>query len=169
LAILDQAGTQCIADANRRAAENLKKKLSVMNPGKPAPSLPFQDKDGKAVSLSDFKGKYIYLNFWTTLCTTCTQEMTLIPDLKKSYGGKIVFISISVDKKPETMQNFLKKNPKWDWTFLFCDNYKKAKEEFNVLTVPTYYLIDPRGNVLKAPAGNPVESEPTLMEIKKKK
>ena len=147
-----------------------------MNPGKPAPSLAFQDKDGKAVSLADFKGKYVYLNFWATWCASCTQEMMLIAELKKTYAGRIVFVSVSVDKKSETMNNFLKKNPKLDpdkngkdWIFLYCDDYKKAKEEFHVLTVPTYYLIDPKGNVLQSPAGNPIDIEPALMEIKKRK
>src|ERR1035437_4640260 len=112
LTILDQASKQCIAEENRRSAENLKKKLSVMNVGKPAPNLTFQDKDGKTVSLSDLNGKYVYLNFWATWCSSCTQEMMLIPELKKMYGSKITFISISVDKKPGAMKNFLKKNPK---------------------------------------------------------
>jgi thiol-disulfide isomerase/thioredoxin len=169
LEILDQASKQCKAEENRRSAENLKKKLSVMNIGKPAPAMYFQDKDGKPVVLGDFKGKYIYLNFWASWCSSCTQEMMLIPELKKIYGSKITFVSISVDKKPEAMKNFLKKNQKIDWPFLYCDNYKKAKEEFNVLTVPTYYLIDPKGNILKSPAGNPQDIEPAFIQIKKKK
>src|ERR1035437_3423377 len=168
LSILDQASKQCKAEENRRSAENLKKKLSVMNVGKPAPSITFQDKDGKTVSLSDLNGKYVYLNFWATWCSSCTQEMMLIPELKKMYGSKITFISISVDKKPGAMKNFLKKNPKLDWTFLYCDNYKKTKDEFNVLTVPTYYLIDPKGNVFKSPAGKPQDIDPTFIQIKKK-
>ena len=95
--------------------------------------------------------------------------MTLIPELKKMYGSKITFISISVDKKSDAMKNFMKKNPKMDWTFLYCDNYKKAKEEFNVLTVPTYYLIDPKGNAFKSPADKPQDIEPLFIQIKKKK
>lgn len=176
LAILDQATTQCKAVENRRAAENLKRKLSVMLVGKPAPALSFQDMAGKAVSLADFKGKYIYVNFWATWCSSCTQDMTLIPELKKSYGGKIIFVSISVDKNPETVKNFLKKNPKLSpekngsgWVFLTSDNYKKVKEEFNVLTVPTYYLIDTKGNVLRSPAATPADIEPDLMKIKQRK
>ncbi|MBI4946499.1 MAG: TlpA family protein disulfide reductase [Bacteroidetes bacterium] len=176
LAILDQAATQCKAGENRRSAENLKKKFSVMNTGNPAPTLPFQDMDGKTISLSDFKGKYVYLNFWTTWCSSCTQEMMMIPELKKIYGNKIAFVSISVDKKPESMKNFLKKNSKLDhdkngagWKFLYCDNYKKAKEEFNVLTVPTYFLIDPKGNILQSPADKPQDIDTTFIQIKKKK
>lgn len=168
LAILEQAGKQCKADENRRAAENLKKKLSVMNVGKQAPLVYFQDVNGKSVSLASYLGKYVYLNFWASWCESCTQEMALIPELKKMYGSKITFVSISADKNMDAMKNFVKKNPKMDWNFLYCDNYKKAKEEFNVLTVPTYYLIDPKGNVLKSPASSPVDIEPLFLKIKKK-
>ncbi|MEK6616345.1 MAG: TlpA disulfide reductase family protein [Bacteroidota bacterium] len=169
VAILEQASKQCKAKENQRSAENLKKKLSVMNVGKPVPQLLFQDVNGKTVSLSEFKGKYVYLNFCASWCSSCMQEMMLIPELKKMYGSKITFVSVSVDKKTDAMKNFLKKNPKLDWTFLYCDNFKKAKEEFNVLTVPTYYLIDPKGNVLTSPAGKPQDIEPTFIQIKKKK
>jgi thiol-disulfide isomerase/thioredoxin len=168
LAILEQAGRQCKTETDKRTALNLKKKLSVMNIGKPAPSLAFLDMNGKTVALSNFKGKYIYLNFWASWCTSCEQEMSLIPELKKMYGSKIAFVSISVDKNIDAMKNFVKKNPKLDWIFLYCDDYKKAKEEFNVLTVPTYYLIDPKGNVFRSPADRPQDIEPTFTRIKKK-
>ena len=168
ISILEQASKQCKADENKKSAENLRKKLSVMNIGKQIPLVYFQDVNGKSVSLSNFTGKYIYLNFWASWCSSCTQEMTLIPELKKIYGNKITFISISVDKKSDAMKNFQKKNPKMDWTFLYCDNYKKAKEEFNVLTVPTYYLIDPKGNVVKSPAEKPQGIESLFIKIKKK-
>ncbi|MBI4929990.1 MAG: TlpA family protein disulfide reductase [Bacteroidetes bacterium] len=175
LAILEQASKQCKSEANRRSAENLKKKLSVMNVGKPAPQLFFQNMDGKSVSLSNFKGKYVYLTFWASWSATSTQELTLIPELKKLYGSKITFVSICIDKKQETMKVFLQKNPKLDtgkngagWNFLYCDNYKKAKEEFNVLAVPTYFMLDPKGNVYKSPAPNPIDIEPVFIKIKKK-
>ena len=175
LAILEQASKKCKPEANRKSSENLLKKLSVMNTGKPAPQMQFINEKGESVYLSDYKGKYLYVNFWASWCTSCIQEMTLIPELKKMYGNKIRFISISFDKSPEEMKNFLKKNPKLNsekngpgWIFLYCDNYKKAKEGFNVLTVPTYYLIDPKGNVFKSPAANPIDVEPVFMKIKKK-
>ena len=157
---LEQALKECKSEANRRSAENIKKKLSVMNIGKPAPAALFQDINGKAVSLANFKGKYIYLNFWASWCSSCSQDMSLIPELKKLYGSKITFISISVDKNADAMKSFLKKNPKLGWVFLYCDDYKKAKEDFNVLTVPAYYLIDPKGNVLKSPAPSPSDRKP---------
>ncbi len=175
LALLEQAEKQCKSATNRESAENIYKKLSVMNPGKPVSAMGFLNSDGKQVSLSDFKGKYVYLTFWTSWSAASTQEMTLIPDLKKLYGNKIAFISICLDKSQETMNNFLKKNAHlsadksgYGWTFLYCDNYKKVKEEFNVLTVPAYFMLDPKGNVFKSPAPGPSEIEPVFIKIKKK-
>ncbi|MBI3502812.1 MAG: TlpA family protein disulfide reductase [Bacteroidetes bacterium] len=168
LSILEQAEKECKSPENKKAAENLRKKLSVMNIGKPAPVFYFQNINGKEVSLADCLGKFVYINFWASWCASCTQEMMLIPELKKIYGNKITFVSISVDKNIDAMKNFLKKNPKMDWTFLYCNDYKKAKEEFKVLTVPTYYMLDPKGNVFKSPADKPQDIEPTFIRIKKK-
>jgi len=168
LVILEQAGKECRSEANRKSAENLRKKLSVMAVGKPVSQMSLQNMDGNPVLLSIFKGRYVYLTFWTSWSSSSTQELTLIPELKKLYGSKISFVSICVDKKAETMKNFLKKNSKLDWTFLYCDNYKKAKEEFNVLTVPAYFLIDPKGNVFKSPAPAPADIVPLFTKIKKK-
>lgn len=168
LSILEQAAKQCKAEENRRSAENLRKKISVMAVGKPVSQISFQNMDGKPVLLSKFKGKYMYLTFWTSWSSSSTQELTLIPELKKLYGSKIYFVSVCIDKNSETMKTFLKKNPKLDWNFLYCDNYKKAKEEFNVLSVPAYFLIDPKGNVFKSPAPSPSDIEPVFTKIKKK-
>jgi thiol-disulfide isomerase/thioredoxin len=168
LLIVEQAAKECKAEENKRAAENLRKKLSVMLVGKPIPVFYFQNVNGKEVSLADYLGKYVYINFWASWCSSCTQEMMLMAELKKLYGNKIYFVSISVDKNIDAMKNFLSKNPKLDWTFLYCNDYKKAKEEFNVLTIPNYYMLDPKGNVFKSPADSPQNIEPTFIRIKKK-
>lgn len=168
-AIFEQAAKECKVEENRKTAANILKRMNTMKPGTPAPPFSFQDKNGKLISLSDFKGKYVYLNFWATWCSSCIQEMMVIPELKKLYGNKIEFVSISVDKKPDLMRKFLLKNLQFDWIFLYGSNFRMLKEEYNVLTVPTYYLIDPKGNVVKSPALKPQYIEPDFIQIKKKK
>lgn len=168
LAILEQAEKECKSPQNRKSAENLRKKLAKMSVGSPLPDMKFTNQKGKIVSLSDFKGRHLYINFWASWCTSCTQELMLFPELKKRYGNKITFISISSDKNPETMKNFLKKNPGFDWNFLYPDDYKKMKQEFNLITIPTYLLADPNGNILKYPAEKPQNIEPAFIGIKKK-
>ncbi|GGE29501.1 TlpA family protein disulfide reductase [Streptococcus himalayensis] len=64
--------------------------------GKEAPAFTIKDKDGKDVSLADFKGKKVYLNLWASWCGPCKQE---IPELEKVYQGlkekdDLVFLSV---------------------------------------------------------------------------
>ncbi|MFH1004614.1 MAG: TlpA disulfide reductase family protein [Bacteroidota bacterium] len=174
--ILNLASKECKSEMNRRTASNLLKKITCMKVGTKSPEFLLPDEKGKMISLYDFKGKYVYVMFWASWCISCIQEMMLIPELKKLYGGKIAFVSISLDKKFDLMKKFLDKNPKInpdknekDWTFLYCTNYPKIKKDYNVLTVPTYYLIDMKGNIFKAPADNPASIEPLFYQIKKKK
>lgn len=172
-AILQQATILCKAKENRKAAENIMNRIFIMAVGKPLPETKFLTTEGDSISLDKFKGKYLYINFWASWCQSCAAEISLIPDLKKEYGGKIMFISISVDKKVEDMNNFLKKNPKFkpdrNRVFLYCDNFKQTKEDFKLLSVPTYYLADPKGIILKSPAANPIDIEPLFNEIKRKR
>lgn len=168
LAILEQAEKECKSPQNRKSAENLRKKLSRMNVGSKVPDIKFRNQKGKIVSLSDFKGKYLYINFWASWCISCTQELALFPELKKNHGNKITFISVSVDKIFETMKNFLKKNPEYDWYFLHANDHKEMKQEFNLISVPAYLLVDPNGNILKYPAEKPQNIEPVFIGIKKK-
>lgn len=175
-ALVEQASNQCITETNRKTANNLLRRLTKMKTGTKAPDFFLSDISGKIFSPDDFSGKYVYINFWASWCSSCIQEMMLIPELKKIYGAKISFVSISVDKKMSDMKNFLAKNPKLNpekvgagWTFLYCNNYRKMKEDYNVLTVPTYYLLDPKGNILKSPADKPQDMEPTFIQITKKK
>lgn len=168
LNILEQAAKECKSEHNRRSAENLGKKLARMNVGNPAPGVAFTNDKGKTVSLADYKGRYLYVNFWASWCSSCTQEMMLLPELKKLYGNKITFISISMDKNLEQMKNFLAKNPKLDWNFLYCNDPTKVKQEFNLLAIPAYLLVDPKGNIVKFPAEKPQNAEPVFLRIKKK-
>jgi thiol-disulfide isomerase/thioredoxin len=168
LAVLEQAKMQCISPMNKKSASYLKDKLSVMAVGTIPSQINFEDKDGNLISLSKYAGKYIYITFWTSWSSISTQELTLLPELKKQFGNKIVFVSICLDKRKEPMLAFINKNPKYDWNFLYCNNYKKVKEQFKVLTVPTYYFLDQKGKVLLSPAPGPTDIEPVFIKIKKK-
>lgn len=68
----------------------------VQTAKKPAPAFKLKNKKGKIVSLSDYKGKKVYINVWATWCGPCMQE---IPGLKKvyqAYKGKKNFVFLSV-------------------------------------------------------------------------
>ena len=79
-------------------------KLAVVTP-KPPPAKTFVDADGKAVSLSDFKGQVLVVNLWATWCAPCKVEMPTLAALQKAYEGQPVkVVAISVDKDDKTTE-----------------------------------------------------------------
>ncbi len=154
VAMLEQVIAKSKIEEHKKIAENLLTSFSKLGVGKPAPDFTLVDKNGKQVSLSDFKGKYVYLDFWATWCVPCLQEMKVVPELHKAYHDKIVFVSISIDEDIDKMKKFLEKNPKYEWVFLHTGK-SKLKDDYEIRTVPSYFLIGPDGKFVESPAERP--------------
>lgn len=60
-----------------------------------------RDLAGKSVSLSDFRGKAVLINFWTTWCPACVSEMPALVALEQKYHGQLVILGISMDYVPD--------------------------------------------------------------------
>ena len=75
------------------------KKFAKTIPKHPAPEFQLKNEKGEIVSLRDFQGKYVYIDFWATWCVPCIKEMTIMPALQEKYGPVIEFVSISIDAK----------------------------------------------------------------------
>lgn len=101
------------------------------------------------VSLEDFKGQIVILNFWATWCPPCRQEMPefneMDAELKKS--GKAVLLTVNLtDGRRETkakVAKFMESN-KYDFRVLL-DSEGKAANIFNIRGVPTTIIIDRNG------------------------
>ena len=102
------------------------------------------DTYGKSVRLSDFRGKWVLVNFWATWCPPCLEEL---PALEKLYEeGKLVVIGIAVSyQRPGEVLDFLKKNPIPYPVVLGDDD---IVEKFGDLdTLPTSFLYSPDGKL----------------------
>jgi len=71
---------------------------------RPVPSADFElhSLEGKPVRLSDFRGKVVLMNFWTTWCSACVGEMPALVALQKKHGDKLVIIGVSLDYVPDS-------------------------------------------------------------------
>lgn len=71
---------------------------------RPVPSADFQlhTLEGKLVRLSDYRGKVVLINFWTTWCTACVGEMPALVALQKKHGDQLVIIGVSLDYVPDS-------------------------------------------------------------------
>jgi thiol-disulfide isomerase/thioredoxin len=61
-------------------------------------NLPFKDRDGKKVKVSDHRSKIVVLNFWATWCVPCREEMPMLVEAEKKYAPRgVVFLAVSID------------------------------------------------------------------------
>ena len=166
--ILERISSTSKIEKHQAIAGNVLRSFSKLQPGAPAPAFSLKDKTGKQINLSDFDGKYVYLDFWATWCSPCLQELKLMVELQKKYGDKIVFISITTDEDSTLLKKFLLKNPKYDWLFLQGDAHVKA--DYEIQSIPSYFLINTFGKLEQSPALRPSEMiEATFSELTRKK
>ncbi|MBV9696654.1 MAG: TlpA family protein disulfide reductase, partial [Gammaproteobacteria bacterium] len=80
--------------------------------GGPAPQFTLGSRDGKEVSLTQFHGQVVMLNFWASWCGPCRQEMPLLEGIYKKYG-KMGFVLLGVNVEPDSQaaQEWLKQTP----------------------------------------------------------
>jgi thiol-disulfide isomerase/thioredoxin len=118
------------------------------------PSLDFKLKDlnGKEVSLSDFKGKKVFLNFWASWCPPCKAEM---PDIEKLYNetndSDLVILAINLGESKNDVTSFLEDN-KYSFPVLL-DSNQTISEQYNIQYIPTSFFIDADGNIIKTKTG----------------
>jgi thiol-disulfide isomerase/thioredoxin len=102
--------------------------------------------DGRAVSLADFKGKVVLINFWATWCGPCREEMPAIIALHKKYKDRgLVVLSIASDDTPEPVDALLKDNPLPFTVIYGTDDMKRT---YAVNALPTTVLIDKSGQIV---------------------
>lgn len=111
-----------------------------------------KDLNGKEVSLSDFKGKKVFLNFWASWCRPCNSEM---PDIEKLYietkDSDLVILAVNLGENKDTVQNYTKANK---YTFnVLLDIDQNVGRQYNVTAIPTSYFIDKDGNIISTVKG----------------
>lgn len=156
LAILQQINTDSKIPEHQRIAQNILNSFSKIHKGATAAYFELPDKTGHTHSLDELRSKkYVYILFFDANCTSCLQQMKVIPSLKKEYGSRIEFVSISLDKSNTYFKKFCLENPKYDWVFLFDNSGTQLKNNYEIKSLPAYFLIDPEGKFVQAPAESP--------------
>jgi cytochrome c biogenesis protein CcmG/thiol:disulfide interchange protein DsbE len=117
----------------------------VVAAGDTAPDFTITADGGRTVSLANFGGKVLVLNFWATWCPPCVEETPSLSQFAAQYAGKgVVVLAVSVDRDEKAYRKFLEK---YKPAFLTARE-DKLHGEYGTFMYPESYVIDAKGKVV---------------------
>jgi thiol-disulfide isomerase/thioredoxin len=136
-------------------------KKMLLASGKFAPPFTCKDVTGKEVSLCDFKGKIVYLDFWATGCGPCRHEYPYLVKLQSEYKDKnVVFVSISIDNDYQEWKKYvIEKKIEGITLFKGMGYESELARTYQLVGVPTFILIDKQGRIVDSAPPRPSSSE----------
>lgn len=110
----------------------------------------FEDVEGKKVTLGDFKGKYVLLDFWGTGCSPCIAEMPYFHALEQRLKGEqIAFVSVALQREKSSWLYFLKEHQLSDNQFVMPDlNKNPIWDKIGLSGIPRFVLVGPDSKVI---------------------
>lgn len=131
--------------------------------GQAAPSFSLPSQSG-SVSLEDFRGKTVLLNFWASWCPPCVCEMPSLEMFKKYMEGKnFQVLAVSVDEGGwRDIEAFLKNTPVT--LKILSDAKGDVASQYGTYQLPETYLIDPKGKVIKKYVGPEAWMSPAIIQ-----
>ena len=112
----------------------------------------FENLEGNKVSLSDYRGKKVFLNFWASWCGPCRLEMPDIEKLHKELNPEeAVILAVNIGEDRSTVSKFLRDN---NLTFATAlDVFSASPSKYNLRGIPTTFIIDEEGYILSQYSG----------------
>lgn len=113
----------------------------------PAPQFTLADLDGNNVSLSDFAGNVVVLNFWATWCPACRMEIPHMIELQNKYQGEgVKIVGVSLDQGgAKVVKPFYDKNK---LNYLMLIGTEQVVKDFGgIYGIPTTFIIDQKGTI----------------------
>ncbi|MCF8463993.1 MAG: redoxin domain-containing protein [Flavobacteriales bacterium] len=149
------------------AAKNIAAKHEKLAKGKQAPEIVFKTVDGVEKHLSDFEGTHVFLELTDAKNGYCQRETHVIPNLKEEFKN-IRFVTVCVGNSKIEMQS-LQKRLSINWEFGGVEISSSLIDDYNVKSLPLFFIIDPKGKFYSVPAKDPSKgAQGELMSLSEK-
>jgi thiol-disulfide isomerase/thioredoxin len=155
-----------IVTCNTQAKEPpLTHNLTAVKPVISAPVLKLKNMDDELIDIKTMKGKTIVINFWATWCPPCRREMTSLEKLHLETKDKdIVVLAINIGEDIETVFSFINSiEPSPTFPILF-DTDSLTMKQWNVIGLPTTYIINPEGLIAYKAIGGREFDHPEILK-----
>ena len=126
--------------------EEVVRETSKLKPGQPAPDFTLSDLQGQSVSLSDFKGQAVFLDFWASWCGPCIGAVPYLEEIKQqTRDQKVVFLNISLDPADEWPQAVDEHGLTGVHVHSPGGWQSAVAQLYQVQRIPSYFLVGPDG------------------------
>ena len=132
--------------------------------GSAAPDFTIPDGQ-RSVSLTQFRGKPVVLNFWATWCPPCIQEMPSLVQLQKQLGDKVTILAVSEDDDDSAYKQFVKDH---NVDLLTVRDIKHSNELYGTFKFPETFVIDKDGKIVRKFIGAADWTSPEIVDYLKK-
>jgi thiol-disulfide isomerase/thioredoxin len=138
-AAADTAGAEALRVGDMR-------KLVFHPEPKPVPEAAFGHLDGSTHSLADYRGKWVLLNFWATWCAPCREEMPMLANLERDFGGdRFAVVTVATGRNsPQGIERFFDEIAV-DNLPLYVDPRHDLARPMAVFGLPVTVIVDPEG------------------------
>lgn len=114
----------------------------------PVPETKFLKGERQAISLQEFSGKALLVNFWATWCTPCVREMPDLNQLSKDFGGeRFEVVAIASGQQVGMNPDVFLKEKGLDSLALYQDPHASLMKLFDTQTLPTTLIVDKQGRI----------------------
>jgi peroxiredoxin len=120
--------------------------LQPANERKAAPEFALKDSSGKTVTLQDYRGKVILLDFWATWCHGCKQEIPWFSEFERKYAPKgLTVVGVSLDEEGWKLEKPFLETAKVPYRIVLGDN--PTAKKYGIENMPDTFLIDRHGRI----------------------
>lgn len=112
-----------------------------------APEFTLKDLSGKTVSLNDYRGKVVFIDFWASWCPPCKKEFPEINKFIQKYkDSDVAVLAVNVDKRRANVDDFLSQLPQLSKKMVvLLDTESSVISSYNAKAMPTSFIVDKEG------------------------